>query len=220
MLEGKSQSRVDLVCSKSDRDGRKVESIVGMIGNHRERDLQKHTAIDITSAYHCTPPPSLPQSSSMNIIVVLLAGLVQLGKVATASGSPLPCFNVVPVDYVVDAVVSLLEFQNWKIWQFAPLHLCSSGMSTSKMCAWLRSAGYQLEEVDVETFCCCVKSLDERNPLFQFRSQLSKTARTSVVSMPQVITNRVSQLKLKTSGNMTKSGLQRSVEFLLSTAPD
>ena len=165
--------------------------------------------------FNSTRNPSILQ----RLITAILAGLVQLGKVATSSGSPLPGFNVVPVDYVVDAVVALLEFQDWKIWQFAPVHLCSSGMSISKLCAWLRSAGYQLEEVDVETFCCCVQSLDERNPLFQFRSQLSKAPSRSVVSMPQVITNRVSQLKLKTSGNMTKAGLQRSVEFLLSTAP-
>lgn len=73
----------------------------------------------------------------------------------------------------------------------------------------------ELKDIDVDTFCRSVLSLDDSHELFQFRSQLS-VRQTCEKQMPRVTWGRASQLKLRSSHFVTQVGFQNSVAFLLS----
>eukprot|EP00438_Fugacium_kawagutii_P030788 Skav221437 [mRNA] locus=scaffold140:51462:57249:+ [translate_table: standard] len=63
----------------------------------------------------------------------------------------------------------------------------------------------ELEDIDVDTFCRSVLSLDDSHALFQFRSQLSvRHSEKQMPQMPRVTWGRASQLKLKSSHFVTK----------------
>lgn len=85
--------------------------------------------------------PSTGATNRQDALSILLLGLVQLGKVALGPGSPLPPgFNLVPIDFVVDALVALVEGRTFQ----GPLHLCApKALSMAMLCEWLGSAGYE-----------------------------------------------------------------------------
>ncbi|OLP95009.1 Long chain acyl-CoA synthetase 7, peroxisomal [Symbiodinium microadriaticum] len=80
-------------------------------------------------------------SNTKDAVSLLLLGLVKLGSTCTADRSPLPAgFNLVPVDYVADAVAFWLE-------------LC-----------------HELKDLSPEEFCKRVQQVDEMHPLYALRT--------------------------------------------------
>merc|ERR1712039_852625 len=98
-------------------------------------------------------------------VSLLLLGLIREGVVSTDARAPLsPTYNLVPVDYVVHAIVTIASRPDLRSRVF---HLCArESISLMTLCMWLRSAGYLLDDVSPETFCSRMQKIEEDHPLF------------------------------------------------------
>ncbi|CAE7873612.1 hetM [Symbiodinium sp. KB8] len=109
-------------------------------------------------------------SNTKDAVSLLLLGLVKLGSTCTADRSPLPAgFNLVPVDYVADAVVVVTRAR--RSLPPGPIHLCApEAISTRTLCQWLSEAGHELKDLSPEEFCKRVQQVDEMHPLYALRT--------------------------------------------------
>ncbi|CAE7561362.1 car [Symbiodinium sp. CCMP2456] len=117
-------------------------------------------------------------SNTKDAVSLLLLGLVKLGSTCIDDRSPLPAgFNLVPVDYVADAVVVVTRAR--RSLPPGPIHLCAQeAISTRTLCRWLSEAGHELKDLSPEEFCKRVQQVDEMHPLYALRSSLTSSRKT------------------------------------------
>eukprot|EP01052_Picozoa_sp_SAG31_P010686 SAG31_NODE_592_length_13726_cov_7.188082_6_plen_916_part_00 len=121
---------------------------------------------------------------------MLILGLVTEGIVSTDSRSPIPgLFNLCPVDYVAAAIVAIAALpweQHETKFSGVAFHLCArESISIDVIYEWLRSAGYELNEVATLTFCARISKVGEDHPLFAMKALLSQPAAPAATQMGQ-----------------------------------
>ena len=174
-------------------------------------------------------------SNAKDAVMMLLLGLVRSRIVATDLRSPIPqWFNLVPVDTVAAAIVALGAVTGAEPRAFieAPLvyHLCAPrSVSLGTICAWLRAAGHELNEVGAEAFCRQVRAVDEEHPWFSLKAQLSRPlaavgdvrgAMAVEPTMPQAKRAIAAMQKSGCAVELGQRGLARAIQHLSARSPD
>jgi thioester reductase-like protein len=118
-------------------------------------------------------------SNAKDAVMMLICGLVRNRVVCTGPGSPIPrWFNLIPVDTVAAAVVALAPAsvnQPRAHPTCLVFHLCAPcSLSLDTICAWLRDAGHELNDIGADAFCRQVRAVDEDHPWFALKAQLSR----------------------------------------------